>query len=466
MGKRGNDLSQVSKEDYENSLRSSTDPPKGPFSKASADVMKSRRIIRARKSGIKRGTAPTPSTSNSNSIFSGVSLAANSGSATGSGGGGSNPFGGFSFGSTSTTSIPALAPAKPATFPSFAKPAALTSKPLASPGVMALATSEKSSERTELVAEKIKCARAHLKWSRENDTGVYDLVAGERFVATFAKICESDSTAATTKSATSKPLFGAKPAPSAAAPSPAANSFSFKPAVSSAASSAPAAAKFSFGAPKTGAVAAPAASGGFSFDTSKTSESPAPAASGGFGGFSFNTAKTGEAAAPVPAFSFSTTPAPAVKAAAEAAAVETSAKADGTADDEINNEVDGADGVQEAEDNPYSVLFKINVKVFSDKTQKYTARGVLKLEQHKETKKNRLVVRDKAVGRVQLNVAVSKGMPVTKFLNPASKPGKSPTPVVLIKAIVDPSSDSLENLRLITKMEDHEPLFDELSKLV
>eukprot|EP00536_Pseudo-nitzschia_multiseries_P001064 jgi/Psemu1/300498/fgenesh1_kg.13_\ len=57
-------------------------------------------------------------------------------------------------------------------------------------------------------------------------------------------------------------------------------------------------------------------------------------------------------------------------------------------------------------------------------------------------------------------------MPVTHFLNPPAKAGKSPTPVVLIKAMVDAEATSPDNLRFVTKMEDHKALFEELSKLV
>ena len=49
MGKRGNEHAQVSKEDYEASLASSSDVPKGPFAKASADVIKGRRILKTRR---------------------------------------------------------------------------------------------------------------------------------------------------------------------------------------------------------------------------------------------------------------------------------------------------------------------------------------------------------------------------------------------------------------------------------
>ena len=47
MGKRGNESGQMRKEDYDARSNDVTEEPKGPFQKASGDVMKNRRIIRA-----------------------------------------------------------------------------------------------------------------------------------------------------------------------------------------------------------------------------------------------------------------------------------------------------------------------------------------------------------------------------------------------------------------------------------
>ena len=47
MGKRGNALGQLRKEELDAVLEQSSEAPKGPFEKASADVMKKRRIVRS-----------------------------------------------------------------------------------------------------------------------------------------------------------------------------------------------------------------------------------------------------------------------------------------------------------------------------------------------------------------------------------------------------------------------------------
>uniref|UniRef100_A0A7S4AKT3 RanBD1 domain-containing protein n=1 Tax=Pseudo-nitzschia australis TaxID=44445 RepID=A0A7S4AKT3_9STRA len=440
MGKRGNENAQVSKEDYEASMTSASDVPKGPFAKASADVIKGRRILKTRRSGISK--KPTPSTTSGNSIFSSVSLAAPGGSPAAASGGGSNPFGGFSFGSGKTpTTVPAAS--KKTAYPSFAMPAAVPTKSPTIKATTTAVTSKTSEVLTDEDKERIKCARGFLK--HMNKFSAYDEVAGRRFAATFAAFDKPKASATATTAAkqptkttnwdTSKPLFGGKSPVSAAASPPATALF--------------------------GATPSPAATGGFSFKTT-TDSAASPAASGGF---SFNPTKIGTAAAPVPAFSFSTTPTPAVKAAAEAAVAETSAKAD-TSTVEDESKENGPDGVQEAANNPYEVLFKTTAKVFRVRTGKYVARGgALKLEQHKDTKKNQLVVRDKAVGRVQLNVAITKGMPISKAIAPGVK-NKPPTPIVLITSVFDAESGKPELFKIITKMEDHENLFDELSKLV
>lgn len=304
-------------------------------------------------------------------------------------------------------------------------------------------TSKISEVLTDEDKERIKCARGFLK--HMNKFSPYDVVAGRRFAATFAAFDKSKSSATatakpptktkTTNWDTTRPLFGGKSPVSVAASPPATALF--------------------------GATSSPAATGGFSFKTT-TDSAASPAVSGGF---SFNPTKTGAAAAPVPAFSFSTTPTPAVKAAAKAAVAETSAKAE-TSNGDDENKDDDPDGVQEAVNNPYEVLFKTTAKVFRVRTGKYVARGgALKLEQHKDTKKNQLVVRDKAVGRVQLNVAITKGMPISKAIAPGVK-NKPSTPIVLITAVFDAKSGKPELFKIITKMEDHEKLFDELSKLI
>jgi len=49
MGKRGNEFSQVRKEELDAVMEKSSEAPKGPFGKASSEVLKNRRIVRAKR---------------------------------------------------------------------------------------------------------------------------------------------------------------------------------------------------------------------------------------------------------------------------------------------------------------------------------------------------------------------------------------------------------------------------------
>ena len=64
-----------------------------------------------------------------------------------------------------------------------------------------------------------------------------------------------------------------------------------------------------------------------------------------------------------------------------------------------------------------------------------------------------------------MNSAISKGMPVSKGVAPATKK-KGPTPMVIIKAVFDEKSKEPEQFKIITSTEEHEKLFNELTKLV
>jgi hypothetical protein len=185
---------------------------------------------------------------------------------------------------------------------------------------------------------------------------------------------------------------------------------------------------------------------------------PSPAA----GGFSFSLPKTTAAASPVvPAFSFSTVPTSEVKAAAAATTATSPAKGEDGNDD--NEETT----VLEAADDDYKNIVQCNTKVLQVKANQYIARGKLKLEQHKESKKYRLVVRDKTVGRVQFNTAINQGMPLIKETvspNP-KKAGSKPTHVVVITAVLT-LGDKPELFKIITTMEDQESLYNALNKIV
>lgn len=188
-----------------------------------------------------------------------------------------------------------------------------------------------------------------------------------------------------------------------------------------------------------------------------SSPSPAPAA----GGFSFNPTKTGASAAPVPAFSFSTTQSAAVKEAAKTAAAQTATKPEGATDDEKKEEENGE---LEAANDDYEVLYKTKTKILHVAKNIYI-KGVLKLEKNKENGKNRLVVRDAVSGRVKMNSAISRGMPLSKGMVPATKK-KGPTPIVMIKAAFDENSKEPEDFKIITAPEEQENLYNKLKALV
>lgn len=406
--------------------------------------------------------APPASASTGNSIFSGVNLNAPATTPAG--------YGGFKFGSSApapaaaassakkptfsfaSTPAPATAAATKPAYPSFALPAAASKTPV----VPKPSTNEqKPSGSIDSNKKLIECAEGFRKYISGQKQ--LDVVACQRFITTFCAIygtglptvTEAVKTTTTAKSPTTwdpnRPLFGgAKPLVS--------------PTAGSSNSSATTTNTSLFG----GSSASPApATGGFSFNPTKSAASPAPAP----GVFSFKPTNTGAAAAPVPAFSFSTTQSPAVRAAAKTPAVSTTASAsklEGDNDD-TNNEEDG-DGELEAANDDYKVLYKTKTKVLRVSKGIYI-KGVLKLEKHKESGKYRLVVRDPTVGTVKLNTAISKDMPLSKHIFPATKK-KGPTPMVIIKAVFDEDSGAPEDFKIITSKEEHENLYNELKKLV
>lgn len=379
----------------------------------------------------KKPSATSTGTPAGNSVFSSVSLTAPAAS-TPVGGGGGNPFGGFSFGTPAAAAAP-LSAAKPA-FPAFAMPSAVSTKQVVpAPSTNGIISTGGNDEKL------LQCAKGFLK--NMNNLNKVDVVCYQRFTTTFLAL--SDAVEATTTAAgkmkaitatknwdSSRPLFGGG-----------------KPLISPSAGSAAATSATTTNPPLFGA---------------STAASPAAAT----GGFSFNPTKTGAvAAAPVPAFSFSTTQSPAVKAAAESAASKaaSAAKPAESTGDDTNKEEDG-DGVLEGANDDYEVLYKTKTKVLRVSKNIYI-KGMLKLEMHKASGKNRLVVRDSAVGRVKMNTAISKGMPLSKSIVPATKK-KGPTPIVIIKAVFDEDSGNPEDFKIIVANDEQEKLYSELQKLV
>merc|ERR1711865_680042 len=88
--------------------------------------------------------------------------------------------------------------------------------------------------------------------------------------------------------------------------------------------------------------------------------------------------------------------------------------------------------VLEASDEDYKVICHCPSKVLQVSSNTYLARGNLKLEQNKENKKYRVVVRDKTVGRVLFNVAINHGMALKKDVAVPSDTKKNPKAAYII----------------------------------
>ncbi|OEU11672.1 hypothetical protein FRACYDRAFT_244791 [Fragilariopsis cylindrus CCMP1102] len=140
---------------------------------------------------------------------------------------------------------------------------------------------------------------------------------------------------------------------------------------------------------------------------------------------------------------------PEVNAAAAAATTATSL-AKGEDDKDDNEETT----VLEGADDDYTKIVQCNTNVVQVTDNQYIASGRLVLEQHKESKKYRLVVRDKKFSQVQFNIAINHGMPLSKETAPA---------YVGIAAFV---GDKPGLFKIITRMEDHESLYNALNKIV
>jgi hypothetical protein len=378
----------------------------------------------------------------SNNAFSSVKLA----SSSSGGGGGGGAFTGFTFGAPSpaaTATAPSAAPSLSSSYPSFAMPVIKAIVP-----TTASKNDANTSTTTTTAADKerIKCAESFRKHIL--NVNQLDLVAMGRFISTYGAISDdgnnnkdnnnkiTTSSSATTTTTTTetktwdpnRPLFPTNPSKlvSTTKMSPTAPS------------------------PLFGGV-------GKAVIPSFSPTAPSPTA----GGFSFSLPKTTAASPAVPAFSFSTVPTPEVKAAAAATTAASTTK--GEDDNDDNEETT----VLEAADDDYNNIVQCNTKVLQVKANQYIARGKLKLEQHKESKKYRLVVRDKTVGRVQFNTAINHGMPLIKETvapNP-KKAGSKPIHVVVITAVLT-VGDKPELFKIITTKEDQESLYNALNKIV
>mmetsp|Transcript_40193 Transcript_40193/g.40734 ORF Transcript_40193/g.40734 Transcript_40193/m.40734 type:complete len:421 (+) Transcript_40193:29-1291(+) len=419
MGKRSNDLGQLKKEDYEAALAETSNAPKGPFEKASGEVMDRRRIVRARRKSPavnRSSSASNPAPAN---IFSGVSLKTDSGA-----------FGGSSFGNTTSSTTIFPAPTLPSSYPSFAMPATTSTIPKPSPTTMTTKNNYKSTVITVADKEKIKCAESFRK--HMISVGILDVVAMDRFISTYNAIrSEEDNKMAASSSAStmetwnpSRPLFPTNPSTLRST------------------------------TPMT-----PTASPLFGVK----SVVPSPTAAGKIGEFSFSLpTATAAAPAPVPSFSFSTKPVAEVKAAT---ATTTSSNLSKVEDSNNNNNEENT--VLEASDDEYNVICQCPSKVLQVSSNTYLARGNLKLEQNKENKKYRVVVRDKTVGRVLFNVAINYGMALKKdMVVPSSDTKKNLKPAYIIHINAVFKGTRPEPFKIVTTIDDQKVLYNELNKIV
>ena len=229
---------------------------------------------------------------------------------------------------------------------------------------------------------------------------------------------------------------------------PAATSFSFGG--SPAAAPAPAAAakpSFSIGA---SAPAPSAAANSFSFGAT-----PAPAPGAGTK-FSFSAKPSSPVAPAAPSFSFGASSAPASSA--------TSTASNNNNADPTSNPDDGKiEKVEQEENTDEEILHEVrakHMKLENGKWKKYGT-GVLRLYCHKTTSKQRMVIRNE-IGKVQFNVAVSKGMTFEKKIV-SSKKGKAA--FVSFLACEDPDK-GLESFMIQTKPESLDKLHSALEGMV
>jgi len=122
--------------------------------------------------------------------------------------------------------------------------------------------------------------------------------------------------------------------------------------------------------------------------------------------------------------------------------------------------------VLEASDEDYKVIFHCPSKVLQVSSNKYLARGNLKLEQNKGNKKYRVVVRDKTVGRVLFNIAVTHGMALKKDVAVPSDTKKNPKAAYIININAVFKGTKPEPFKIVTTIDDQKVLYNELQKIV
>eukprot|EP00980_Cylindrotheca_fusiformis_P002944 scaffold683_cov124-Cylindrotheca_fusiformis.AAC.13 len=425
MAKRGNDLSQLSKEEYEAAMSNGGPAAtSGGFAKASAEVLGRRKILRTggkwkkAKADASSSSIATPST------------------ATGGGGGPTttaasapapvNPFSNFSFTKPSTSSLSnptsSLGSSSSTTSkkPTFAMPTlpVYNNSTGTTGGANPSFSAANDTKENRNKQEEEKLLTGFLEQVNKQDQRVSLETAMLKYTTTLFSMQagnnnKSSKPAMTTTETSSKPLF---------------------PSVTNA----PPAVSFSFPSPKTTAPAStPAAKSSFSFGKPPT---PAPST-----GLSFGTTSPGPTA---------------TNTQLNSASSETNNK------DNSKVATPGEEETQlESADDDWTLEHSTRVKVYNHRDGKVTkfAVGELKLQSLKENPKKikRMVMRDIA-GKVLLNVGISADMSFKK--HKASANEKRGSCRIQFFGIRD-KDHGPELLTIVCKDEALDALHDQLEKM-
>eukprot|EP00429_Kryptoperidinium_foliaceum_P020140 CAMPEP_0176028422 /NCGR_PEP_ID=MMETSP0120_2-20121206/13950_1 /TAXON_ID=160619 /ORGANISM="Kryptoperidinium foliaceum, Strain CCMP 1326" /LENGTH=419 /DNA_ID=CAMNT_0017361633 /DNA_START=87 /DNA_END=1346 /DNA_ORIENTATION=+ len=396
MGKRGNENSQLSKEEYE-ALESTGDPSaSGSFARASAEVLAQRRIIRRTR----KPSSASPNVSN----FGGGS----SSQAAPAGGGvfANVKLSGSSSGAPSASSVPRFAlPASQGASMSGSKnafasvkltPAA--PKPPSSSGGSGNTTNGSIEAKRDALIAKFKKHISNAPLRQDHS------LATLRFLSTMNALDEEEMEAKENKSSVGNDAAAHAPSPAKLSPAPASAPSLFSPAPAPA---------FSFG---SSPAPAPASKPSFSFGSttsSATTESPAPASSG------FNFAPAPTSAAPVPGANVKVSLSPVPEASTNAGE-----ETDEAAPEEEKKELESADG-------DWDLLMTVKVRLYHYRSEEKKAvkfaTGPLKVQQLKTNPKSRrMVLRESSSGSVLFNVGIFEKMSFNKSIVEYKAPGKKP----------------------------------------
>ncbi|KAL7472444.1 hypothetical protein ACHAXS_012776 [Conticribra weissflogii] len=439
---------QISKDSYEREEEDDRfveqpDPGQG-MARASEDVMKTRKIVKIRNrnfgrnggSGAAASTGVPPPSASSNP-FASASFAKQEPSASTpqkdhdkNSPAKPNPFASVSFASNSSTgtkptfSFGGPAPAPPSASSSAPKPVAFSfgstvgNGEKSSPSNGSSSSTMSQSKPPENSSERMMQVNNNFfrmivnHWEGGHYASNYSVFFDEYEKMATKLLSEKADTIGRPKNVKDPPSCGAASFP---APTPA------KP----------------FAAFDFGASSAPSA-GSFSFTSKNNSDTPAASAT-----------------APTKTFSFGSIPPP----SSSVGSVTASSNND---DDPTANPDDGKVTIEQEENKDEDVLMELrakHLKCVDGKWKKFGA-GVLRLYRHKETSKHRMVLRNE-IGKVQLNLAVSKGMPLEKHL----KKGSKGTAAYVSFAAVEKEDAGMERFMLQVKPEELDKLHCALSEM-